>query len=334
MALRYRLFTASALLDAAIVALALVAGLNALLACAAPSLDGTWLWLRAGALPPTAATLLAGAFSVAVLLLRPAHARGLAVARVLALLLAIGCFADAIVFFALLARGTIASTLPVPLSLPLGALLLLWGVTARPRERRQPANRRMLWHHVVRGGLPLMLVGLGTLLHLLAFGATDYRRPADAAVVLGAAVRPDGTPSGALLDRTRTACALYHDGLVHTLVLSGGRDPRAPSSEPACMREIALAEGVPAHALVLDETGTTTANTVDTAAALARRNGWASLLFVSHDYHLARIKLRTARRGLRAYTVPVVEEHALRKKPYFLAREVLAFAWYFARLET
>ncbi|MDJ0976550.1 MAG: YdcF family protein [Planctomycetota bacterium] len=333
MALRYRLFSASVLLDAAIVALALAAGINVVLGLVAPAFDGTWLWLRGGALPPLAATLLAAAFSVAVLVGRRMHPRGLRVARGIALLLAVACLADAIVFFTLVARGAIESALPVPLSLLVGLLLLVWALTARPPERQVAPNRRMLWHQVARGTLPLVFLVLGVGLHLVSFGATDYRRPGDAAVVLGAAVRPDGSPSGALLDRTQTACALYHEGLVDTLVLSGGRDPRAPLSEPACMRQIALEAGVPDHALVLDETGVTTAATVDTAATLARENGWSALLFVSHDYHLARIKLRAVRRGLRAYTVPANETRVMLKKPYFMAREVLAFAWYFTRLD-
>lgn len=330
---RYRLHGSRALLDAAVTVAALFAGLNVVLGLLSASLDGTWLWLRGGALPPHVTTPLAAAFSIAVLAGRRVHRHGLRVARVLAAAVAACCLADAFVYFALLRRGTIQTSMPVPLSLLLGLLLLLWALAARPPEPRATANRRMLWHQIAGGTMPLVLAGLGVLLHLLSFGWTDYRRPADAAVVLGAAVRPDGRPSLALLDRTRTACALYHQGLVDTLVLSGGRDPTAALSEPRCMQRIALASGVPAHALVLDETGWTTRATVEAAADLARTRRWDRLLFVSHDYHLARIKLAAVRRGLTAYTVPSRESRPMIKKPWFVAREVAAFAWYFTRID-
>ncbi len=333
MARLHRTLSSHALLDIVVTVLAVFAGVNVLLGIVAPALDGTWLWLRGGALPPLVVTFLAAAFSAAVLIGRRLHPQGLRTARGLAAALAVCCLADAFVFLALVRRGAIETTLPIPLSLLFGVLLLLWSLTARSSTQRGPANRRMLWHHVARGTTLVLIAGLGVCLHLTSFGATDYRRPADAAIVLGAAVRPDGSPSGALTDRTRTACELYHQGLVQTLVLSGGRNPNAPLSEPACMREIALAAGVPDAALVLDETGTTTQATVHAAAALASEHGWSKLLFVSHDYHLARIKLASVRRGLSAYTVPAREAHVMRKKPWFVAREILAFAWYFARVD-
>ena len=40
-----------------------------------------------------------------------------------------------------------------------------------------------------------------------------------------------------------------------------------------------------------------------------------------------------ARAPIAAYTVPANETRVMLKKPYFMAREVLAFAWYFTRLD-
>jgi vancomycin permeability regulator SanA len=175
------------------------------------------------------------------------------------------------------------------------------------------------------------MLGLGLLLHLLTFGATDYRRPADAAVVFGAAVRASGAPSQALRDRTLTACELYHQGLVRTLVLSGGRDPRAPISEPVCMARIAREAGVPARALILDEHGATTDASVRGVRALAQVHGWRRVLLVSHDYHLARISMSARRAGLDAATVPAEEPVPLGPKPWFVLREMAAYAFYYAR---
>ncbi len=98
------------------------------------------------------------------------------------------------------------------------------------------------------------------------------------------------------------------------------------------MRQIALDAGVPAEAIVLDETGLTTNATLAATADLAARRGWSRLLFVSHDYHLARIQLGARRRGLRAFTVPARETVPWPRKPFVVAREIAAFGWYFLQL--
>lgn len=157
-----------------------------------------------------------------------------------------------------------------------------------------------------------------------AAGAVDYgvARTADAIVVFGSKVSADGTPSGSLLDRTVTACRLWKRGAAPVLVFSGGLGVGAPVSEPEAMRAIALAEGVPAEAIVLDEEGWTTAATVANAASLARERGWRRVFAVSHDYHLARIRLLGDRAGLPVRTVPAVETCSPGWKVFATAREV------------
>lgn len=168
---------------------------------------------------------------------------------------------------------------------------------------------------------------------LAAVGATDYRGHADAILVLGAKVHADGTPSGALLDRTRTACALWRTGLAPLLVLSGGRDAGAVASEPEAMARIARAEGVPESAIVLDETGTDTAASVRFTATLASARGWRGVLVVSHDYHLARLRLLADREGLAVRTVPAVETCPSRWKALAIPREIVAYVATWALLD-
>ena len=145
--------------------------------------------------------------------------------------------------------------------------------------------------------------------------------------MFGAKVCADGRPSLALSDRTRTACRLYQQGLVDYLVFSGGRDPRAPISEPEAMRRLARRMDIPDEAIILDEGGIDTMASVAAARVLARRMGWPSVLMVSHDYHLSRIKLLSYRSGLAAYTVPAEETRMLTRKPYFVGRELLAWLY-------
>jgi vancomycin permeability regulator SanA len=295
--------------------------------------DANHLWVQgAGAVPTPILTALILLFAVGVLVL-PGRKPAVDLAtRYLAGMLAIACLADAISFYRLLAIGQVRSSLPLPLSLGLAVLLLLWALRRRDvGTAGEPSTRRALWIRVMDHSTPLLLAAVGVLAHLLTFGATDYRRPADAAVVFGAAVRAGGVASPALRDRTMTACGLYHQGLVQHLVLSGGRDPRMPCSEVDCMEKIALSAGVPASALIRDDAGVDSRSSIRAARNLADTHGWSRVLLVSHDYHLARLQLLGERAGLDAATVPARESVAWPTKPLFIGREVLAWAYWYLR---
>lgn len=74
------------------------------------------------------------------------------------------------------------------------------------------------------------------------------------ALVLGAGLRRDGSPSPVLHHRVATAVDLYQAGLVKKLLMSG--DNRFDyHNEPAAMRQLALRLGVPDEDIVLDYAG-------------------------------------------------------------------------------
>src|SRR5512137_1403475 len=78
--------------------------------------------------------------------------------------------------------------------------------------------------------------------------------PAPVALVLGAGLWKDGTPTPALYDRVATAVDLYQSGKVKKLLMSG--DNRFVNyNEPAAMKTVAERLGVPAEDVVLDYAG-------------------------------------------------------------------------------
>ena len=80
------------------------------------------------------------------------------------------------------------------------------------------------------------------------------------AIVFGAGLRRDGTPTAVLRDRVETAAQLYFDGKVEKLLMSG--DNRFENyNEPESMRQHALSLGVPDGAIVLDYAGRRTYDT-------------------------------------------------------------------------
>ena len=74
---------------------------------------------------------------------------------------------------------------------------------------------------------------------------------APVALVLGAQVKPDGTPSAFLAARLDLAKRLYDAGRVEMIIVSG--DHRAPEyDEPVAMRDYLIRAGVPGTKLILD----------------------------------------------------------------------------------
>ena len=302
------------------ICLAVFTAVNIVLNIATPRLGCNWLWIGINDKPASPGWFLMLFFAAAVLAQRRLKMRFRIIARLAIAAVGALCLRDAISFYKVLAEGAISSRFPLPLSLVLGAMLIVYALW--PPE---PAVKRGLWPRLLRVGLGVWAAGLCLLAQVLTFGATDYRRPSDAIVVFGAGVRPDGRPSLALYDRTCTGCKLYKQGLATSLVLSGG------DSEPDAMKSIALKMGVPESAIILDEHGNNTLATVTNAKELSRVHGWRGLLMVSHDYHLSRISMFNHRAGLAAYTVPADESYPLTLKPYYVQRELAAWIYYYLK---
>jgi vancomycin permeability regulator SanA len=175
-----------------------------------------------------------------------------------------------------------------------------------------------------------LLAILFPVLQTVCFGKTDYTRNAQVAVVFGARAYANGQPSDALADRVRTACDLYHQGRVQTLVMSGGPGDGA-IHETEAMRRMAIAEGVNDQDIVLDSAGLNTLKTVDNTIKLFPELGARRILVVSHFYHLPRIKMAYHQKGWEVYTVPAKERYFLRQTPHSVAREVAAFWSYYLK---
>lgn len=232
---------------------------------------------------------------------------------------------NAIEFYLLAVRGSIGTGLPIPFSLFVCcALAAILFATLRSSEREN--TTRFLPALAICSICALVF----PFAQMFCFGKTDYRRPADVAVVLGARVYADGRPSDALADRVRTACKLYRNGTVKKLLFSGGPgDGSVPETEG--MKRMALQLGVKPEDILLDAHGVNTQATVKNTEAIFQQIHASRVLVVSHFYHLPRIKLAYHREGWEVYTVPAKESYLLRQMPYNIAREVAALWVYYFR---
>jgi vancomycin permeability regulator SanA len=248
-------------------------------------------------------------------------------AAVAAAIFALAAILDVVGFYRAWGRGEIAPSVPAPLSVLTAGAFVAIAIAARRPWPRLGRRGRLVAIAGVSGALVLLV----PLMQILFFGTTDYRRPAQAAVVLGARVMPDGEASVVLADRVRTGVELYRQGLVDTLVMSGGLEPDTGYDETAVMRSLAIEEGVPATEIVLDPGGTSTAATVTDTVRLFAERGVAAVLVVSHFYHLPRIKLAYERAGLEVYTVPAAQSAIVPQTPANVAREIPALWVYYLR---
>lgn len=233
-------------------------------------------------------------------------------------------------FYLVLAAGTIQTRCPVPFSafvlMCLG--IVVFGIWRRCKDSDTQTSPKMYY------ALLIVICGTCALIfpvaQMICFGTTDYRRPADVVVVLGAKVYANGQLSSILEERVRTGCELYHSGLASHLVFSGGPGV-GQVHETEGMRNRAIELGVPASAITLDRNGLDTESTVRNTLALAGPNGWKRILAVSQFFHLPRIKLAFHRHGSEVYTVPSVRIYQFRYMPYFMLREAAAWWMYYVR---
>lgn len=140
---------------------------------------------------------------------------------------------------------------------------------------------------------------LSACLVLTATGLRENVFEADAAVVLGNQVFPDGTPSPRLAARLDRAVRLYREGLCPVIIVSGGVGKEGVD-EAAAMAGYLFRHGVPERAVILDASGVNTAATARFAARWLSENDGSSILAVSQYFHLPRTSLALERQGVPA----------------------------------
>lgn len=123
--------------------------------------------------------------------------------------------------------------------------------------------------------------------------------PERLAIVFGAGLRRDGTPTAVLRDRVETAASLYFSGKVEKLLMSGDNSFET-YNEPGAMRQYALSLGVPDEAIAMDFAGRRTYDTCYRAKVIF---GVDEALLVTQRFHLPRALFLCNALGLNAYGV-------------------------------
>lgn len=142
-----------------------------------------------------------------------------------------------------------------------------------------------------------------TLYQVHRTGRTDQARPVDAIVVMGAA-QYDGTPSAQLRARLDHVVTLWTQGLAPLVVVTGGKQPGDRFTEAEASTAYLVERGVPAEAIVAENTSRTTYDSLVGVQSLLAERGVSRVLIVSDPFHLLRSRLIAEEVGLIAYTSP------------------------------
>jgi len=127
-------------------------------------------------------------------------------------------------------------------------------------------------------------------------------QPADAIVVFAGGVGESGEAGGGYMERVTQAVALYRAGYATRLVFSSGYVFTLREAE--VMKAVAVDNGVPASAIVLEEQATNTRENVTRTKQILDQHQWRSILLVSSPYHMRRAMLAWKKAAPEVSVVP------------------------------
>jgi len=157
---------------------------------------------------------------------------------------------------------------------------------------------------VIGGTLAFLLAVWATsAIAVVIWGSRDGARASDAIVVLGAA-QYVGRPSPVLRARLDHALDLWERGLAPRLIFTGGTGAGDTTSEAAVSRLYALKRGVPDTAILLENEGRTTRESLEAVSAIMRARHLRTAILVSDPFHMLRLRILSTRYGVNAYTSP------------------------------
>jgi uncharacterized SAM-binding protein YcdF (DUF218 family) len=185
-----------------------------------------------------------------------------------------------------------------------------------------------LWQLALVGGLLWLWQMAYTWFAIDAYGRIDRAQQADVIIVLGAGLRRDNTPGPALRRRSAQGAELWRQGIAPVILCSGGRPGNRARSEADACRELLEAEGVPASAILLEETSRSTEENALESRCILGERAWSRAVIVSDQYHMYRAARIFEDTGLQVYASGAALSPPPGEYFVFMLRELVAINWY------
>lgn len=109
----------------------------------------------------------------------------------------------------------------------------------------------------------------------------------DVIIVLGAQVKPDGTPSVALERRLTLALETYRES-PQMIIVCGAKGSNEPATEASVMHAWLVERGVDSTHVLEEPDSFNTRENLRNAKALMEQNGLKTALVITSDYHVPR----------------------------------------------
>ena len=153
------------------------------------------------------------------------------------------------------------------------------------------------------GGLSIFygsLMFLSFVLYVLVIQIVPHTRDFDYVVILGCALKKDGTPGALLQNRIDKAIKVYRkDKTPPFLIPSGGRGPDEACSEADSMYFYLLQKGIPAEMIIEEDQSKNTFENLQNAKAIVdARKGRKKFAFVTSNYHVYRAWYYCRKQGI------------------------------------
>jgi uncharacterized SAM-binding protein YcdF (DUF218 family) len=173
----------------------------------------------------------------------------------------------------------------------------------RRGRRRHRGGRRLIGR--IAAALVVAVVGyyLISLYQVWSTGRSDDVRSVDAIVVMGSA-QYDGDPSPQLAARLDHVVELWPEGLAPLVIVTGGKRPEDRFTEAEASAAYLVERGVPAGAILQENVGTNSYESLRGVAELLEAQGLENVLIVTDPYHAMRSRLIAEDVGLRAWVSP------------------------------
>lgn len=200
--------------------------------------------------------------------------------------------------------------------------------TTQPTSKKR--KRKLHGWRVLLAVVALSVLYLVSLVVRVArFQGEEHPHGADVIIVLGAS-QADGRPMPVLRARLRHAIELFNEGAAPYLLFTGGSRPGDRFTEAETGRNYAEDHGVTDAAIILEDRGRTTWQSLQTCADIMRRRGLRRAILVSDPYHGFRLTRMAQDLHMEIIfsPTPYSRIRSLRQRVKFILREVGAYAVY------
>jgi uncharacterized SAM-binding protein YcdF (DUF218 family) len=175
--------------------------------------------------------------------------------------------------------------------------------TVKPGQRRS-GFFRLRWLRVLLIVLGLLLLWLLALaIEIVAYSTVRDDGPADAAIVLGAAVWND-QPSPVFEERIKHAIGLHQTGRVKAIIFTGGVGQGDSMAEAIAASHYAIERGVSSREVFCETASHFTHENLLGAKAIIEQQHFDRVLIVSDPLHMRRALTMARDVGINAYPSP------------------------------